>query len=751
MAQDRTRKALAIALLASAAIPGVALAQSQSATSGVASELVVTAEKRAEPLQQVPLSVTALSGRQVEQLHAIQLQDWSGYVAGLSVGSLGAPGEAFLAIDGIAPIGAASEIGVYLNDTPVGSSSSFQDANAFTADLMPYDLTRIEVLRGPQGTLYGASAMGGLIKYVLAQPDPSHFSARIGGDVFGVSHASDVGGGVRGEANLPIVDDKLALRVSGYYEGVPGYIDNATTGQKDDNALRQWGGRAALLWRPTNDVSVEASAIYQNNHSDNQNYVALDTVTQQPIAGQLTNINTRAEPFTQTLQLYDLTLNWNLHWAQLTSVSSYQKFNNDTLEDLTDYIGRYLDLFGLPAPGGPGTNQSDLAEKFGLSKFTQEVRLASPSGQKLEWLGGFFYTHEDASNHEQINGYDSTGAQLPGVNPLELVTLPSTYQEYAVFGDMTYHFTDWFDLTGGLRYAHNDQHFVQTESGALVGPPLVVPGHSSEGVTTFQVAPEVHFDKNTMAYVRIASGYQPGGPNVVLPGAPPGSPPVPTQFNSSTLIDYQVGVKSTLLDGKATLDLSAFYIDWSKIQVSALIGNTSAIENGGSARSDGFDFTGAYSPIPGLTLGGTLAYTDAVLTSDIPSIGAVKGARLPLVPQWSGSLTADYSRPLTGPWTGFIGGGYRYTGSRFSAVEGSINPGTTEPQGMKVGAMNVVDLRLGARTSDLTLTLFAKNLFDERAYIPPAFYFFDAIGVPIDIKAPVLQPRTIGVSIDKSF
>ena len=748
MVQDRARKALALALLASAAVPGVALAQSQSATSGVASELVVTAEKRSEPLQQVPLSVTAVSGQQVEQLHAIQLQDWSGYVPGLSVGSLGAPGEAFLSIDGIAPIGAASEIGVYLDDTPVGSSSSFQDANAFTPDLMPYDLSRIEVLRGPQGTLYGASAMGGLIKYVLAQPDLSHFSARIGGDVFGISHAGDAGGGVRGEANLPIVNDQLALRVSGYYEDTPGYIDNATTGQRDDNALRQYGGRASLLWRPNDDVSVQASALYQNNHADNQNYVALDTGSQQPIAGQLTNINTRPEPFTQSLQLYDLTLNWNLHWATLTSVSSYQKFDNTTLEDLTDYIGVFLGLLGAPGPG-----QSDFQEKFGLSKFTQEVRLASPEGQKLEWLGGFFYTHEDASNHEQINAYDANGVLLPGFNPLELVTLPSTYQEYAVFGDVTYHFTDRFDLTGGLRYAHNDQKFVEQEGGFLLNPadPAAVvvslPGHSSEGVVTFQVAPELHLDKHTMAYVRIASGYQPGGPNVVLPGSD-----APSQFNSSTLIDYQVGLKSTLLDGRATLDLSAFYIDWSKIQVSALFGNTSGIVNGGSARSDGFDFSGSYTPIPGLTLGGTLAYTDAVLTSPIPSIGVGKGARLPLVPQWSGSLTADYSVPLTGPWRGFVGGGYRYVGSRFSAVEGAINPGTTQLQGMEVGPVNVVDLHLGARTSDLTLSLFAKNLFDNRAFVPEAFYFYDGVlGKPIDIKAPVLQPRTIGVSIDKSF
>jgi outer membrane receptor protein involved in Fe transport len=244
-----------------------------------------------------------------------------------------------------------------------------------------------------------------------------------------------------------------------------------------------------------------------------------------------------------------------------------------------------------------------------------------------------------------------------------------------------------------------------------------------------------------MGYVRIASGYQPGGPNVVLPGV---APPPPSQFVSSQLTDYQIGVKSTLLDGRATLDLSAFYIDWSKIQVSVLFGTQSAVTNAGSARSQGFDFTGSLTPIPGLNLGATLAYTDAVLTSAVQSIQTLPGAQLAFTPRWSGSLTADYSAPLAGPWRGFIGGGYRYVGSRFSAPEGSTFNG--QPQGIKVGATNIVDLHLGARTGDLTLSLFAKNLFDERAFLAPALFFFN-----LNIQAPVVQPRTVGVSIDKSF
>jgi iron complex outermembrane receptor protein len=721
-------------------------AQGQTSGGSAVSEVVVTAEKRTERLMDVPQSVSVVSGQQLQQMQATSMLDWAGYVPGLTVAQVGAPGLSFIALDGIPPIGAASEVGVYVDETPIGSSSSFQGANGFSMDMLPYDLDRAEVLRGPQGTLYGASTMGGLIKYVLTAPDLNTFSGHIGGDVFGVERANQPGGGGRGEVNIPIIDGKLAVRVSAYDENTPGFIDNATTGQKDDNPVRQQGGRVAILWQPVEDFNAQFDAIYQNTHADNLSIVALSQTTGQPLFGNLSNINTLPEPYTQALQLYSMTLNWNLHWAQLTSITSYQTFTNQTTEDLTDYIGKYLGFFGAPGPG-----LSDFHEDYRLKKWTQEVRLASPEGQKFEWMVGAFYTHEDGSNYEVFNAYDATGASLPGFNPLEFVNLPSTYQEYAFFGHATYHFTDWFDLTAGVRYAHNNQTFTQYQGGVLVGsspptaPVVTVPGSSSEGVTTFSVAPRFHINKDTIAYARIASGYQPGGPNVVLPGVTG----IPSQFSSSRLIDYQLGLKSTFLDGQATADLSAFYINWSKIQVGVLIGNESAIENAGSARSEGFDFHGTYSPIHGLVFGAGLTYTDAFLTSAVPSIGAADGARLPYIPLWAGSLTVDYSQPVGDGWAGFVGGGWTYSGSRYSAVQGSIANG--EIQGLEVGAYGDMDIHAGVRSHDMTISLFAKNALDSRAFLAPATYFYDALTLPIDIKAPVLQPRTIGLSIDKSF
>jgi outer membrane receptor protein involved in Fe transport len=744
--------------IAIAALPALAFfptasaaqaAQASNVGSANLSEIVITAEKRSERLQTTPVSVGVIAGDKLEETQATSMADWSGYVPGLQLGPGGAAGLATLALDGITPLGAALEVGIYINDTPLGSSSSFQGTRLFTPDLMPYDLDHIEVLRGPQGTLYGASTMGGLIKYTLKDPDLDSFSGRIGGDLFGVENGSGVGGGVRGAINAPLIKDQLALRLSAYDENTPGYIDDATTGQKGDNALRQYGGRAALLWKPTADFSAELSAIYSRNHSDNQTIVAISQDTLLPIAGPLSNVTARPEPYTQELQLYNARLNWDLKWATLTSISSYQHLETNQIEDLTDYLGVFLPAFGLTAEPG----QADFLEHYVLKKFTQEVRLASPTGQTVEWMLGAFYTHESGVNDETFRGYEGDGTPLTAFNPLEFADLPSTYQEYAFFGDVTWHINHWFDIAGGLRWAHNNQTFTEFEGGSLLGsspttmPVLTVPGASSEGVLTYMVSPTIHLNKDSILYARIASGYQPGGPNLILPGVVG----LPSEFFSARLTDYQVGLKATFLDGRANVDISAFDIQWTKIQVSQLFPDgQSAVGNGGTARSEGFDFTGALVPIEGLNLGVNVSYDDARLTQAVASLIVPSGARLPLTPMWSGSLTAEYSHPINDTWRGFIGGGWRYVGSRYSLVQGSqFAPGM--PQGLEARAYGVVDLHLGAKTRDLRITVFAKNLFDNRVYLAPQNYNNSFAQTPIDIQAPVLQPRTIGVSVDKSF
>jgi len=618
---------------------------------------------------------------------------------------------------------------------------------------MPYDLDRIEVLRGPQGTLYGASSMGGLVKYVVKSPDLNNFSVNLGGDFFGIKGSEGHGDGVRGAVNLPLVSNVLGLRVSAYDQYTPGYITNGLTGAKDQNGIRQTGGRAALLLDINPDVSIQLSSLHQKVAAANQTESALNATTGLPIYGAFSEDNVRQEPSQQVLRLYDLTLNLNLHWAELTSVSSYQKFQDDLTGDGTASLFPYNGLLGLFHL--PGFAQADVNIDLGLEKFTQEVRLASPQDQPLRWLVGGFFTHEETTNEDAFNVYDASGVPVAALNPFITSDLSATYKEYAGFADLTYQFTERFDLTGGVRYAHNSQSFQSQESsflGTLFGAPSPPSsGQSSEGVTTFLFSPNYHLNDKTIVYVRVASGYQPGGANAVSALFPD----APSTFSSSRLIDYQPGLKSTFLDGRATVDLSAFYIDWTKIQllVYSPSGEADAEENGGKARSTGFDFAGSYALAPGLVLGTNFNYTDAILTTPVASLNTLAGARLPYVPRWSGTLTAEYNKPVAASWRVFAGGDYHYVGSRPSAVAGETDtPTLLAPSDVTVRSYSTVDLHLGAAHGGLRFSLYAKNLTDKQAFLAPSFYRYTSLtNTPIDIQSPVLQPRTIGISVDQTF
>lgn len=705
-------------------------------------EVVVTAQKRVENVQLVPASISVLQGSDLERMHATGLADYVSYVPGLNLASQGAPGLNTITLQGIPPLGSASEVGIYVGDVPIGSSNSFQAGSALTLDLMPYDLERVEVLRGPQGTLYGASTMGGLLKYVLAAPDLNRFFGRAGAGVFGVHNASSAGFGVRGMVNLPILDGRLALRASAYDQWTPGYIDSGVSGAKHQNGTREYGGRLAALWQPFTDFSVELSVLDQKVQAEGVADEALNYAATSTLYGDLTDDNALPQPFRQEIQVYAATLKYDLHWAQLTSVSSWQKFSNNTDQDSTYLIGPYLPLFGAPAPG-----DAALIEHLNMRKFTQELRLASPQGQTLEWLFGAFYTHEDGSNNQVIDVYDDTGAPLTALNPFTVAQLPSVYREYAVFGDVTWHLTSKFDVTGGARYARNDQSFQQISGGILLDPadPAAITAtplfKSSESVVTFLASPRYKINDNSILYVRIASGYQPGAPNVELPGIP-----VPPQVNSSRLIDYEPGLKLTFLQNRVTADLSAFYIDWKDIQIDVTTPNgvASYLANGGKARSEGFDLSATYLPVTGLVLGFNAGYTDAFLTTPIPSLTAASGARLPQVPKWSASATVDYDFPLSASWRAFAGGGYRQVGQELSEVEGDTT-------GVLVPSYHAIDLHAGVDTGRLTITLYAKNLNDARALQTPTVRESDIAGLPFDAKGAVLQPRTIGVNVDISF
>ena len=649
----RIRVGRALLFASTALGSSVVVAQvADNGTGSVLSEVIVTAQKHSENIQNVPETVSVVGAQQIGDYHITQLADIGAYIPGLQVDSGGSPGQTQLSIRGIAPVSSNATVGTYIDETPLGATSLHDRGAYYSLDILPYDVERIEVLEGPQGTLYGANSLGGLVKYVLTTPNLESTEIRAGTDAFGIDGSGGVGGGARISINTPIIQDKLGLIASFAVENTPGYIDNAQTGEKDQNSVRQQSGRLALLWQISPDASLKLGALYQESNASGNASVALDSTTLQPLVGDLKDNNYLPNTFRSTLYYYTADFNWNLHWANFISATSYSdQRSNSVTDDSRQYGPLITDI------GGPANALSAFSLALSTKKFTQEFRLSSPSAAKLEWLIGTYYDHEDGSNLQGLSSQNPDGSPITALNPLFVGSLPTTYQEYAFFGGLTYHFTDQFDIAGGGRYAHNNQTYTEiVYPGSPVLAATYYPGQSSEGVSTYSVSPRYRITESITAYARVATGYQPGGPNSALPDVPPA-------VNSSTLTDYEVGLKCTLWDHRASLNVSAFDLEWNRIQVQGTTsGGLTYTTNGGTARSRGFEVDGTIRPFGGLSLAGTVNYTDAVFTQAIPSVGALAGNVMPFVPRWNGSIRADYAYPITSEWTGRLGAGLRLVG-----------------------------------------------------------------------------------------
>ncbi|MBA3962695.1 MAG: TonB-dependent receptor [Chthoniobacterales bacterium] len=727
-----------------------------SAEGDTVERIIVTANKREEDVRAVPASITAFDDVELENLHATDLADYAAYIPSLQVNSIGAPGRTTIALRGIAALSSGSTVGTYIDETPVGASGLYQTAVSFQLDLLPYDIRRVEVLRGPQGTLYGANSIGGLIKYVTLDPSLNTREFHVGGGLSGTENAGDPGWDVHAVADLPLVQEHLGVRVSYARNELPGFIDNVANGQQGINAATQQSGHIAVLWKPIEAITVRLSAFGQRIESDNNAIVALDPVTERPLYGDLKNRVDVNEPFKKDIGLIALTVDWDLGWATITSASSYADTTTNARLDVTQSFGQYPLLVGA---GPAGLSGFDLG--LNLKKFTQELRLTSSADGPFLWQLGGFYTYEDANQTQFAFLNQLDGTPYPGLALLADLSLPSTYEEEAVFANATYKFTHWFSLGAGLRYSHNDQTFSQNFTGGALIPIGITPGSSSEDIVNFLVTPQFQLWKDGLLYGRIATGYQPGGPNVALPGVPPA-------VASSSLLSYEAGLKSDFVDHRIIFDITGYHLEWTDIQIPAVVNNIGVLANGGQATSNGVELSLAFRPITGLQLGLNGSYTDSTFDNDAPSLSAKAGDRLPNIPQWQGSITADYYRPLWGAhssqpiavdgrdgkttivpgttqslgWTGHLGLGVRLVGDRRSTP--------TAGQSFPLDSYGALDLNADISNDHWTVRVFAKNVTDERAY-QNIDGFATLVGTIDHLQGVPIQPRTVGVEVDFKF
>jgi len=697
-----------------------AQAQEAPATDG---EIVVTAQKRVQNIQDVPISISVVGGEQMQQAGSAQLTDYAAYVPGLQVDNAGSPGRSTLSLRGVAPIGPSATVGIYLDDAPIGSSGIYTRGQTFTLDLLPYDIERLEVLRGPQGTLYGASSIGGLLKYVPVQPDLRELKVRAGGEIFSIAHGDDMGWAGSAMVNLPLVADQLAISASYSRRDTPGYVDNILTGEEDVNDAVQKGGRVALLWKPDPALTVKLSGLWQSVDSDNFS-IAYEGMGNTPLAPGAPFLGTNAqlpEPFSSDFQFYSGSVAYDFGFAELSSTTSYSELKILETSDASRVYGVIW--------GGLAIYPARLHQK----KWTEELRLTSAASDSFEWMLGFFYTDEDNSHDQVVRALDPSGGVIDDLDPFAVVALPNTYKEYAFFGNATLKLSDLIHVTGGLRWARNEQTFTQLTQIPLLGLDQSGDGTSAENIVTYSISPQINIDRDTMIYVRVASGYRPGGPNVALPG-------FPQTVDSETVTSYEAGIKARFLDHAVSLDAAAFLLDWDDLQTSAPFADgINGLVNAGTARSKGVEASLLIQPTAGFSVGANFAYTDARCTATTSN--CTDGDRLPNVPRIAAAVTADYGFPLGPSAEARVGGAVRIVGDRVSAVESS-------PLAVPVEGYATLDLNASV-TFDRkwTLRAYARNLTDAEGRITSNV----ATTNPGFLATVPLQPRTFGLAVDLAF
>jgi iron complex outermembrane receptor protein len=737
-AQDDDGHQFAATSSAKEAQRGAADKQTTDGSTTRLATIIVTADKRSEPLQSVPMAVSVLTQTELERQSATSFSDYVTQVPGLNAVSSG-QGWTQLVLRGITSGShqANATVGTYIDDSPYGSSTVYAAGSMLTPDIDPSDLQRIEVLRGPQGTLYGSNTLGGLIKFVTTPPDTTEASAHVDVDYNSVA-GGGTGAGSHATVNIPLVKDTLGLRVNAYARTDPGYIDNVSTGQTEVNEAKVSGARAQLLWTPDDKISVRFSALAQNLSSDGlaNGGIDIDPSTMQPVYGWDKQARAASTGlFKVKYRLYDLSASDDLGWAKLVSTTSYGTLRLNENIDNTALYGPILNpLFGL-SNGGYAEVQP-----ISLNKVTQELRLQSPEGRTWEWRTGLFFTHERTVDQQDMATFDASTGQPIALPTVAHVSVgPALFTEWAGYGDLTWHATDRLSVLVGARYSEDRTTYSQTSSGLLIGNSDFT-SRSSDHPITYLFNPSYKFSDDVMGYLRVASGFRPGGANV---GVAPGLG-APLTFEPDKLVNYELGLKTMMLDGRMSLDMDAFYIDWSKVQLTSVIGGIGFLANGGKAFSKGFEASWRYHPAGGLTLWSNVSWTNAQLAKDNPvgSVYGLKGDPLPYVPKWNASLGADYTFPM-GSWSGFFGGNFSYVGRRAAEFNQIAAPRFYLP------SYSNVDLYAGVNLGDWTLKVYAKNLINKHGITSVWPETLNPIGSPYN--ASVQTPRTIGMSASVDF
>lgn len=711
-------------------------------------EVLVTAERRNALVTDVPASISVISGKQLQEFGISDFSSFATLIPSLSgqiyEGEVQNRGPRTIGLRGVQTLnltflGGQNTVGFYINDTPVS-----------VVNPRLVDLQRVEVLRGPQGTLYGSNSLGGAIKLVTAQPD----STRVIG--YGsVEGSSSRGGGLNGAAegsiNIPL-GERAALRASAYYEHDDGWIDlreinvaGAPTGRviKDANDNEAYGGMVALRLDVSDNVTITPSLLYSKRESANADFYN---------GGRFTQFSHFLQPGNDRFYLPSVTFDVDLGVGTLTSTTAYFDMSSENRRDLTDFFA----AFSAPRPA------LLVFDNFISQKeWTHETRFVTDFEGPLQLTTGVFYAdrREVSGSFAPANGV-TTIFGLPTSPQFGVLTsrFVRDRREIAVFGEATYALTDRFKVTGGVRWfdAKYDNRDLTLAIFTFFDPTPIT-ASASQSKAIFRGRAEFKPTDESLIYANVAQGYRIGGANPILPSicnraalAFYGTATPERQFNSDSLTSYELGGK--FARGNISVTGAAYHIDWSDTQIPVTLGGQCPLSgyaaNAGSVKIDGGEFELSVRPFERWQVSFTGSYTNARVGKTLGFPGATvivasRGDRLPDIAKWQFSATSDYGFPISNTLNGYVRADYRYTGGQPSDFPSGAQA--------KRKAVNIVNLRLGATTEDQwDVSLFADNLFDDKPSLGP-FTFGATAGGGGRFNEFSVRPRTVGARVSKRY
>ncbi|WP_326523072.1 TonB-dependent receptor [Sphingomonas sp.] len=717
------------------------------------SDIIVTATRRDERLQDVPLSVTAFTQEQLTEQGIVGFEGIAQNTPGVVINR---PTQNFnnfttrgINTNGYSA-GLQSAVAIYVDELPISANG-----NSTILDPSLYDVERVEFLRGPQGTLFGSSSMAGAMRIITKAPNLRRFEAS-GLVDFGLTGSDSVRQRYNAMVNVPLIDDELALRVVGFYRNEDGWVDNIGTGVKDSNSLESFGGRAVLLARPTDRFSVKLLASYERSDP-------ADSGLTNPTLGKYVRRSDRPDLFQGELTNFNVTADYDFDFARLISSTTLSTYD----------ASFYVDLQGTFANAFPFA-----LDAFGYDDlFVQEARLVSASGGKFEWTAGFFYYDK---RRDVDFAYRSTPEFLSARG---LTGLPDEYyqrfnaytdiSEIAGFGEATFRFNDDFWVTGGLRYGSTTvQSFTRATGynsnylGVALGgfrniPLTVVPVPAATGLKvvddqmSFKASVSWRPTASVTTYATVSTGFRPPVVNAragAVSTVNPADIIIPPGATSDKVTNYEVGLKGRWLDGRLTANLAGYYISWRDIQVQAdrLSDQIQFATNIGGAESYGLEFEIAARPVGGLGLMLNGSYNQAKVTDLTAAEAAISGAVLDTrlaSPHFQGSATVRYDTTVgSGNGNGYAALNVSHAGAfpnQFPNVPG--RPGVVSPTYGFTDAWTNVNFYAGGTFGRLNLTAYVENLLgdDSITYIHPEAF--------LDGRFARMRPRTVGLRAGYSF